>query len=77
MEVTHLGCATVHQLVASFLLVNPKVDPVRSIARGIDHLSPDLLGVLCSSSIVRAISHKVLFFLSIMPFWGGVYGLES
>jgi hypothetical protein len=46
MEVTHLGCATVHQLVACFLL-----------------------GVLCSSGIIRAISHKVLFFLSTTPFW--------
>jgi hypothetical protein len=37
----------------------------------------NLLGVLCSSSIVGAISHKVLFFLSTIPFWGGVYGLEN
>jgi hypothetical protein len=28
MEVTHLGCATVHQLVASFVLMHPEVDPV-------------------------------------------------
>jgi hypothetical protein len=28
MEVTHLGCATVHQLVASFLLMHSEVDPV-------------------------------------------------
>jgi hypothetical protein len=40
MEVTHLGCATVHQLVAGFLLVHPKVDLVRHMARGIDRLSP-------------------------------------
>jgi hypothetical protein len=40
MEVTHHGCATVHQLVACSLLVNPKVDPVRHVARGTDHLSP-------------------------------------
>jgi hypothetical protein len=39
MEVTHLGCATVHQLVIGSLLVNPKVDPVRQVARGIDCLS--------------------------------------
>jgi hypothetical protein len=39
MEVTHLGCATVHQLVTGFLLVYSEVDPVRNIARGIDHLS--------------------------------------
>jgi hypothetical protein len=40
MEVTHLGCAPVYQLMAHFLLVNPEVDPVRHIARGIDRLSP-------------------------------------
>jgi hypothetical protein len=28
MEVTHLGCATVHQLVACFLLMHSEVDPV-------------------------------------------------
>jgi hypothetical protein len=28
MEVTHLGCAIVHQLVAGFLLMHSKVDPV-------------------------------------------------
>jgi hypothetical protein len=28
MEVTHLGCATVHQLVTCFLLVDSEVDPV-------------------------------------------------
>jgi hypothetical protein len=29
MEVTHLGCANMHQLVAGFLLMHSKVDPVR------------------------------------------------
>jgi hypothetical protein len=67
MEVTHLGCATVHQLIAGFLLMHSEVDPVRHIARGIHRLS-NLLRVLCSSSIIRAISHKVLFFLSTTPF---------
>jgi hypothetical protein len=28
MEVTHLGCATVHQLVAGFLLMQCEVDPI-------------------------------------------------
>jgi hypothetical protein len=28
MEVTHLGCATMHQLIACFLLVHSEVDPV-------------------------------------------------
>jgi hypothetical protein len=40
MEVTHLGCVTVHELVASFLLMHPEVDPVRRIARGIHRLNP-------------------------------------
>jgi hypothetical protein len=43
MPDTHLGCATVHQLVTGFLLVNSEVDPVRHVACGIDIL---LLGVL-------------------------------
>jgi hypothetical protein len=41
MEVTHLGCVTVHQLVQGFLLMHSKVDLVRDIARGIHHLSPE------------------------------------
>jgi hypothetical protein len=28
MEVTHLGCATMHQLIACLLLVHAEVDPV-------------------------------------------------
>jgi hypothetical protein len=40
MEVTHLGCATMHQLIACFLLVRSEVDPVQHIARGIHRLSP-------------------------------------
>jgi hypothetical protein len=77
-EVTHLECATVHQLIACFLLVNHKVDPVRHIARGIDCLSPapfwsPMLVMHCPSHL----SHKVLFFLSTTPLWGGVYGLEN
>jgi hypothetical protein len=41
MEVTHLGCATVHQLLAGFLHMHSEVDPVRHIARGIHRLSPE------------------------------------
>jgi hypothetical protein len=41
MEVTHLGCAPVHLLIARFPLVNPEVDLVRYIARGIHRLSPE------------------------------------
>jgi hypothetical protein len=40
MEATHLGCATMHQLIACFLLVLSEVDPVSHIARGIHRLSP-------------------------------------
>jgi hypothetical protein len=28
MKVTHLGCATMHQLIAGFLLMHSEVDPV-------------------------------------------------
>jgi hypothetical protein len=77
MEVTQLGYATAHQLVTGFLLVDSEVDPVRNIAHVLTASAQNLLGVLCSSSIVRAISHKVLFFLCTTPFWGGVYGLEN
>jgi hypothetical protein len=41
MEVTHLGCATVHQLVAGFLLMQCEVDPIWHIARGIYRHSPE------------------------------------
>jgi hypothetical protein len=39
MVVTHLGYATVHQLIAFFLLMHSEVDPVRNIACGIHRLS--------------------------------------
>jgi hypothetical protein len=38
MEVSHLGCATVHQLITSFLLMHSAVDPIRHIAHGIHRL---------------------------------------
>jgi hypothetical protein len=41
LEVTHLGCAIVHQLIAGFLLMHSEVDPDRHIARGIHRLSPE------------------------------------
>jgi hypothetical protein len=41
MEVTHLGCATVHQLITGFLLMHCEVDLVRHIARGIHRLIPE------------------------------------
>jgi hypothetical protein len=40
IEVTHLGCATVHQLIAGFLLMHSEVDLVRNLACGIHRLSP-------------------------------------
>jgi hypothetical protein len=40
MEVTHLGCATAHQLVTGFLFIDYEVDPVRNVARDIHQLSP-------------------------------------
>jgi hypothetical protein len=39
MEVTHHGGSVVHQLIASFLLMDPKVNRVGHIARSIDRLS--------------------------------------
>jgi hypothetical protein len=41
MEVTNLGCATVHQLIARFLLMHSKEDPIWHIARGIHCLGPE------------------------------------
>jgi hypothetical protein len=41
MEVTHLECVTVHQLIEGFLLMYSEVNPVRNIARGIHRLSPE------------------------------------
>jgi hypothetical protein len=77
MEVTHLGCATVHQLVACFLLMHSKVDPVRHMARGIHRLSPE------PSRSPMLIKHRPSHFTQghILPFHntilGGVYGLET
>jgi hypothetical protein len=64
MKVTHLGGSTMHQLVESFLLTDPKVDPIGHISHGIDRLNQNLFGVLCSPSI----SHRFLYFLSTTPF---------
>jgi hypothetical protein len=41
IKVTHLRCATMHKLVAGFLLVNLEVDLVQHVARGIDRLRPE------------------------------------
>jgi hypothetical protein len=41
MKVTRLGCATVHQLLIGFLLVDSEVHPIQNKAHGVDHLSPE------------------------------------
>jgi hypothetical protein len=77
MEVTHLGCATMHQLVTDFLLMHSEVDPVRNIARGIHRHSPE------PSRSPMLIEHRpshltqgsVFSFHNTIP--GGVYRLEN
>jgi hypothetical protein len=77
MEVTHLGCATVHQLIACFLLMHSEVDLVRNIARGIHCLSPE------PSRSPMLIKHRPSHLAqgSVFPFHntilGGVYRLEN
>jgi hypothetical protein len=70
MEVTHLGCATVHQLVTGFLLVRSDVDPVRNIARDIDRLSPE------PSRSPMLIEHRLSHLTqgSIFPFHHAILG---
>jgi hypothetical protein len=41
MEMTHLGSATVHHLIACLLLESLEKDLVRHIAHGINHLNPE------------------------------------
>jgi hypothetical protein len=41
MEMTHLGSATVHHLIACLFLECPAKNPVRHVARGIDRVSPE------------------------------------
>jgi hypothetical protein len=41
--------------------MHSEIDLVRKITHGVHRLMQMLLGVLCSSSIVRTISHKVYF----------------
>jgi hypothetical protein len=77
MEVTHLGCATVHQLVTSFLLMHLDVDPVLNIARGIHRLSPE------PSRSPMLIKHRLSYLTQgyVFPLHntilGGVYKLEN
>jgi hypothetical protein len=70
MEVTHLGCATLHQLVACFLLMHSEVDPVRHIARGIHHLSRE------PSQSPMLIKHRPshLTQSSVLPFHNTILG---
>jgi hypothetical protein len=77
MEVIHLGCATVHQLVTGFLLMHSEIDPVQNIARGVHRLSPD---PFWSPMLIK---HRPSHLTqgSMFPFHntilGGVYGLEN
>jgi hypothetical protein len=77
LEVTHLGYATVHQLITGFLLVHSEVDHVRNIARGIYCLSPEL----SQGPILIEHHPSHLTQGSVFPFdhaiLGGVYGLEN
>jgi hypothetical protein len=68
MEVTHIGCATVHQLVIGFLPVDFEVDPIQNIARGTDCLSPE--PSRCPMLIEHRPSHlkEGSVFLSTTPF---------
>jgi hypothetical protein len=70
MEVTHLGCATVHQLVTCFLLVYSEVDPVRNIARGIHYVSPE------PSRSPMLIEHRPSYLTqgSVFPFHNTILG---
>jgi hypothetical protein len=70
MEVTHLGCATVHQLVAGFLLMHFEVDPVRHIARGVDRLSPE------PTQILMLIKHRPIHLTQgpVFPFHNTILG---
>jgi hypothetical protein len=75
--VTHLRCATVHQLVPGFLLMHSEVDPVRNIALGIHRLSPE------PSRSPMLINHRLSHLTQgfVFPFHntilGCVYGLEN
>jgi hypothetical protein len=77
MKVTHLGCATAHQLVAGFLLMHCEVDPVRHIAHDIHSLSlePSRGPMLIKHRPSHLTQGSV--FLYTTPFCGGVYGLEN
>jgi hypothetical protein len=70
MEVTHLGCVTMHQLVTSILLMHSEVDPVRNIACGIHRLSPKpsrspMLIEHCSRHLTQG---------SVLPFYHAILG---
>jgi hypothetical protein len=77
MEMTHLGCATVHQLVTGFVLMHSEVDPVQNIAHGIHRLSPE------PSRSPMLIEHRPSHLTqgSVFPFHNTIlgrrYGLEN
>jgi hypothetical protein len=70
MEVTNLGCATVHQLITGFLLVHSDVDLVRNIARAIQCLIPE------PSQIPMLIKHRPSHLTqgSVFPFHNTILG---
>jgi hypothetical protein len=70
MKVTHLGCTTMHQLIAGFLLMHSEVDPVRNITRGIHRLSPE------PSQSPMLIKHRLSHLTqgSVFPFHNTILG---
>src|SRR6185369_8414995 len=67
-EMVNTGLASKPQLIRSHVHESTQENAVGYVTSGVNHLSPDLRGVLCSSSIVLAISTSVRFFRSTTPF---------
>jgi hypothetical protein len=70
MKVTHLGCTTMHEIIAGFLLMHSEVDPVRNITRGIHRFSPE------SSQSPMLIKHRLSHLTqgSVFPFHNTILG---
>jgi hypothetical protein len=60
-EMAHSRCSPVHELIACLVQEGSQKNLVPNMASGIHRLSQYLLGVLCSSSIVQAISQRERF----------------
>jgi hypothetical protein len=73
IEVTHLGCATVHQLIRGFFLMYSEVDPVRHKARDIHRLSPE------PSWSPMLIKHRLSHLTqgSVFPFHNTILGMRK